>query len=606
MSHHIAIIDFGSQYTHLIARRIRQLGVYSRIYPTDINAHELRDAWGIILSGGPQSVIDQKLAYDPGIFKLCKPILGLCYGHQLMAHHLSGVVTPAHNREYGRATITMTEKSALTKGLQPREIVWMSHWDSVTRVPKEFRIIATTDDCPVVAMANEKMRWYGLQFHPEVHHTLHGTTILKNFLFGICKAEKNWSLKKYFKELEADIRRIADNRHVFLLVSGGVDSTVAFALLQKILGKQRVEGLHIDNGFMRLDESRRVAAALARAGFRDLRVVDASKDFLRAVRGVADPETKRKQIGKTFLIVQRRVFMELGFNSHEWLLGQGTIYPDTIESGGTQAADVIKTHHNRVDEILEMINQGNIIEPLSELYKDEVRMLGKELRLPTDALERWPFPGPGLAIRCLCADGKSVVIKHEARINKKLSALAEPKGFSAAVLPVQSVGVQGDQRSYQHPALLFGPDIPVIASQWNELERCSTAITNSVSGINRVVVAVGGVVALKNMKIRKGYLTKQRLDLLRRADDLVMRLTEKAGLQKKIWQFPVILLPLSFGRGETIVLRPIESQEAMTVNFYRMDGVLLQRIVNQLLRLPGIGAVLYDITNKPPATIEWE
>lgn len=607
MPKHIAILDFGSQYMHLITRRIRQLGVRSQIYPMDVNAHELRNAWGIVLSGGPQSVVEQKFAYDPGIFKLGKPILGLCYGHQLMAHYLGGVVTPAHNREYGKAAVTiLLTASPFTRGLRPQEQVWMSHWDSVTKVPKGFQVIAKTDDCPVAGMANEKMHFYGLQFHPEVHHTTHGMRLLKNFVFDICGAQKNWSMAQYLKELAHDVGQFVGDRRVFLLVSGGVDSTVAFALLEKILGKKRVYGLHIDNGFMRWEEAHRVGRALAAAGFDDLHVVDGRKDFLAAVRNVVDPEEKRKRIGKTFLVVQKRVFMELGFNSHEWLLGQGTIYPDTIESGGTQAADVIKTHHNRVDEILEMINQGKIIEPLSALYKDEVRALGRRLGLQDSILQRWPFPGPGLAIRCLCSDGKPRKVKNEKRINKQLQTLAAPQGFSAAVLPLWSVGVQGDQRSYQHPAMLFGRNAKEVAGMWRELDRCSTSITNNVIGINRVVVAVGGNVQPQTMRVRKGYLTVRRLDLLRRADDVIARRTMRADIHKKIWQFPVILLPLSFGRGETIVLRPIESQEAMTVNFYRMDALLLHRMTQQLLRLHGINAVLYDITNKPPATIEWE
>jgi GMP synthase (glutamine-hydrolysing) len=453
---HIAILDFGSQYMHLNTRRIRQLGVLSKIYPTDVNAHELKDVCGIILSGGPNSVNDQKVPYDPGMCDLDVPILGLCYGHQLMAHHYGGVVTPAHNREYGMATLTVKDATGVFAGLEPTEQVWMSHWDSVTQVPEGFHVTGTTDDCPVAAMANPTAKRYGAQFHMEVHHTTHGMQMLRNFVFDICGAEKNWSMEEYLQDLTRDVQALVKDRNVFLLVSGGVDSSVAFALLEKILGKKRVYGLHIDNGFMRENESAMVATALAEAGFDDLHVVDASKTFLAAVEGMTDPEEKRKTIGRVFLEVQRAEFAKLGLNQDDWLLGQGTIYPDTIESGGTKTADTIKTHHNRVDEILEMINAGKVVEPLAELYKDEVRELGRQLGLSDPLVNRWPFPGPGLSIRTLCSNGKRFRVADEDSVNVQIQKTAAAYHLNGMVLPIRSVGVQGDQRSYQHPALVFG------------------------------------------------------------------------------------------------------------------------------------------------------
>lgn len=602
---HIAILDFGSQYMHLISRRIRQLGVLTKIYPTDVNVHDLKDAVGVIISGGPNSVNDQKLAYDPGLFDMDVPVLGLCYGHQLMAHHLGGVVTPAHNREYGKATITIAEDSPLFAGLEKQEPVWMSHWDSVTAVPEGFQVIAKTDDCPVAGMANEKTKRYGLQFHPEVHHSTHGQKILENFVLNICKAEVNWSMAEYIEQLTSELKEFVGEKKVFLLVSGGVDSTVAFALLEKILGKKRVYGLHIDNGFMRLNESQQVQEALNQAGFDDLQIVDESERFLKALEGIAEPEEKRKCIGKVFLEVQKDVFEGLDFDADEWLLGQGTIYPDTIESGGTKTSDTIKTHHNRVDEIIEMINAGKIVEPLSELYKDEVRDLGRQLALPESLLNRWPFPGPGLAIRVLCSDGTQEAIPDEKRIQQQLSAVTSAHGLTGAIIPLKSVGVQGDNRSYQHSALLYG-DGNAAQKDWSLLNELSVTITNGIMGINRVVMHCGGDILPENMQVKKGYVTADRLDLLRKADAAVHDIVAKHGLYHDIWQFPVILLPLSFGTGETVVLRPIESQEAMTVNFYPMDPTILQEIVDMLLVIPGIDTVLYDITNKPPATIEWE
>lgn len=601
MKKHIAILDFGSQYMHLITRRIRQLGVYSKIYPTDVNAHELKDAWGIILSGGPNSVTENKVPYDPGLFELDIPILGLCYGHQLMAHHYGGVVTPAHNREYGMATLHVKDKTDLFAGLADSEQVWMSHWDSVTQVPEGFHATGMTSDCPVAAMADPVAKRYGAQFHLEVHHTTHGMQILQNFVFTICGAEKNWSMEEYLEELTQEVRNTVKDRNVFLLVSGGVDSAVAFALLEKILGKKRVYGLHIDNGFMRKDESMLVARALADAAFDDLHVVDASQAFLHAVVGMTDPEQKRKTIGRVFLDVQREEFAKLGLNADDWLLGQGTIYPDTIESGGTHTSDTIKTHHNRVDEILEMINAGKVVEPLAALYKDEVRALGNQLGLPDALVNRWPFPGPGLSIRTLCSDGTLSPVHNAEQLNAQVQQFAREKQLTGFVLPIRSVGVQGDQRSYQHPAVVTGD-----AQSWDDLRDVSIHMTNGVTGVNRVVYALAGNVTEETGRVLEGYLTRERLDVLREVDAVVDTFVREHNLYAAIWQFPVILLPVSFGHGETVVLRPIESQEAMTVNFYPMDMTVLQSLTKRIMAISGIGAVLYDITNKPPATIEWE
>lgn len=599
---HIAILDFGSQYTHLISRRIRQLGVLAKIYPTDVNAHELQDnVWGVILSGGPQSVNEQKLAYDPGIFNLPVPVLGLCYGHQLMAFHYGGEVRPGTHREYGKADITVLNNESILSNLAEREQVWMSHWDSVAVLPDGFETLAQTDDCPVAAMANHDTQRYGLQFHPEVHHSTNGMHMLQNFVFDICDAQTNWSMEEYLEELKQEVRDIVGDKKVFLLVSGGVDSSVAFALLEEILGKERVFGLHIDNGFMRKNESQWVASALADAGFDDLHVIDSSDRFLLATAGMTDPEEKRRKIGQIFLDAQRDVFADLEFHPDEWLLGQGTIYPDTIESGGTDTSDTIKTHHNRIPEIVEMINSGHVIEPLSSLYKDEVREIGRQLGLPHDLINRWPFPGPGLSIRCLCSTGAAEPIVNKAEIEEQMNDMAEAYGVQATVMPVQSVGVQGDQRSYQHPAVLHG-GMPT----WEELNALSTDITNGVHGVNRVVVHVGGNVDMNSMQLKEGYLTRERLDLLRQADAIVDRIVRDNNLYDAIWQFPVVLVPVSFNGGESIVLRPIESQEAMTVNFHPLDSGVLQQMVDEILALDGIDAVFFDVTNKPPATIEWE
>jgi len=596
----IAIIDFGSQYTHLITRRIRQLGVLANIYPSNVTAKELTGVRGIILSGGPRSVHDKTaIAYDKKIFQLNVPILGLCYGHQLITQHFGGKVKPGKTKEYGFAKLKLKKGSKLLKGLTSSRRVWMSHGDSVTDVPADFVITGQTIDCPVASMADEKHKLYGLQFHPEVAHTEEGMQILKNFIFDICKSKKDWSIDEYFKQIVVDVKKTVGQRKVFLLVSGGVDSTVCFALLEKILGKSRVFGLHIDNGFMRQNESSNVKKALAKAGFDDLVVVDSESKFLSKLKGVIDPEIKRHIIGRTFLQVKDEFMRIEKMNQKNFVLGQGTIYPDTIETGGTKHSATIKTHHNRVKEILTLMKMGALVEPLAGLYKDEVREIAKKLKLPPKLINRHPFPGPGLAIRTLCASGREK-ISGLTGLNRKVNKITGPR-LKATVLPLKSVGVQGDNRTYRHPALITGK------ASWEKLHNLSVRLTNELTEVNRVVYLVGpNKVDFSKMKIKRADLNKKRLDLLRQVDELVLSEIKKNKLYKDIWQFPVVLAPLSLHGGETIILRPIESLEAMTVNFYPMSKKLLNSLVSKILKIPGVDMVMYDVTNKPPGTIEWE
>jgi len=327
----IAVVDFGSQYTHLITRRIRQLGVLAKIYLPTVNPQELKGIKGLILSGGPNSVYDHTaVKYNKKLLDLKVPILGLCYGHQLLAHHFGGQVLPGKTKEYGFAELNLIGKSRLIAGLPRRSKIWMSHGDSVAVLPPGFIALGKTADCAVAAMADDKRKLFGLQFHPEVAHSVFGQTILKNFVFNISQAKKDWSLDEYFKQIEINVKKIVGSRKVFLLVSGGVDSSVCFALLEKILGKERVLGLHIDSGSMRLNESKMVKAALAKAGFDNLQVVDASETFLNAEKGVIEPEQKREIIGHTFLEIKDVVMKDLKLKKSDWVLGQGTIYPDTL------------------------------------------------------------------------------------------------------------------------------------------------------------------------------------------------------------------------------------------------------------------------------------
>jgi GMP synthase (glutamine-hydrolysing) len=594
----IVVLDFGGQYAHLIANRIRRLGVYSDIMDGEIDADELRSYKGVILSGGPQSVhAKDSLKCDPRIFTLEVPVLGICYGHQAMAHALDGIVEPGNVREYGRANVQILDSgNGILAGLEDQEVAWMSHFDQVAKIPEGFDVIASTEDCKFAGMANEKDLFYGLQFHPEVTHTPHGMKVLENFV-EICQAKREWSIEKFIAaEIEAIKSKVGD-RKVFMLVSGGVDSTVAFTLLEKALGNERVYGLFVDIGFMRKGERDQVEEMLGSLGVTNLKIEDAGAEYFEALREVYDPEEKRAIIGAKFIEIQKRVLRELGLNAEEWILGQGTIYPDTIETGGTKHADTIKTHHNRVPEVQELIDRGLVIEPIAQLYKDEVRKVGESLGLPNDMVWRHPFPGPGLAVRCLCSSeaGDGEVID--------LDLASDSDGYAVSVLPLKSVGVQGDVRSYKHPVVLSGGE-----KDWDRLALVGTKIVNKFAELNRALYLVGGSLE-GGVELVKSYLTPERIAVLQKADKVVMDFIVEKKLDREIWQFPTVLIPLAVGgsgSGESIVLRPVESEEAMTASFYKMKWELLDELVGKLVAVEGVGAIFYDITNKPPGTIEWE
>ena len=584
----IAIIDFGSQFTHLIADRVRRLGVYSEIHSTDITADKLKDYKGIIISGGPASVNDPSSPQlDPRIYELGIPIFGVCYGHQYTMKHLGGRVAKGVVGEYGLTQLNVTKNIGIFKNLEKKSYqVYASHFDTVDAVPEGFEVIGGTENDPMSATANEKRKIYTVQFHPEVTHTECGEKILDAFI-DITGSVRDWSIEKFIsQEIESINEKVGDKK-VFMLVSGGVDSTVAYALLAKALGEDRVYAMYVDTGFMRKDETAHIKKSLASIGIKNLHTEMAGPKFFEALKEIYEPEQKRKIIGDKFLEIQRDVARELNLNPSEWLLGQGTIYPDTIESGGTRNADKIKTHHNRVPEIEEMIRQGKIIEPIKELYKDEVRMVGARLGLPEEMVNRHPFPGPGLAVRCLCAE------KADGEYEKL------PNGH---LLPIKSVGVQGDERTYRHPMVLDMKE----SRDWNKLRAIAPSITNADSRINRVLIAVAVKGdEIKKVSVVKKYLTPDRISKLQEADALVMDAIKD---EKDVWQCPTVLIPLSVNveGEESIVLRPVSSQEAMTANFTELPWDKVEKLAQDIMKIPGISGVFYDITNKPPATIEWE
>ena len=601
----IAVVDFGGQYAHLIAAKVRRQGVLAEIRQPEDPIEAYEGVKGVILSGSPAlSSQDEDSAYDKRLFDLEQPILGFCFGHQEIAKHYGGSIVNG-GKEWGHSDLHLTGEHPLFAGLGPVETVWMSHNDSVTGLGPGFRELGYTTgahgatDHRYAAIGNDDLRRYGFQFHAEVDDTEHGDRMIANFVFEICGCRPTWDMDAF---LAAEVERVKEqvgDRSIFLLASGGVDSTVAAALLGRALGPERVNLLHVDNGLMRKDESRQVLDLFRELGLDEhLHFVDASATFLAALDGVTDPERKRAIIGETFVRVFEEKARELGIEDH--LLGQGTIYPDTIETGGTKRADVIKTHHNRVPVIEEMIAAGRVVEPLKELYKVEVRELGEKLGIPHAALWRHPFPGPGLGVRLLCGDGRPDD-HHFEQIRDTLPAVAARFGVQATALPIRSVGVKADLRAYEHPVLLSG-DVDDATAR-----AAVKAICAEVPYVNRCVWNLGGDHP-DSVSPFPGFMTRARLDTLREADALVMQGLEQHGLYDEIWQCPTVLVPLAWeGReGEMVVLRPVRSQRAMTAAPVPLPEALVAQLRATILALPGVGSLTIDLTSKPPGTIEWE
>ena len=577
------MLDAGGQYCHLIARRVRHLGVYAEVAPSETPASELAGRKGIIISGGPASVHDPgSPTIDPALLHSGTPVLGICYGQQLMAHLLGGSVEKGEHGEYGFAQLEISARDSIFRSLDPRQQVWMSHFDTVIRPPEGFEVLGRTETCSIAAIASPARRLYAVQFHPEVAHTPCGNTILSNFVFDVCRCQRDWDPAGQIRATEDQIRATAGDRNIFFFVSGGVDSTVAYTLCLRALGAGRVHGTYVDTGLMREGETEFVRRNFEALGAGSFAVEDASEEFLSALAGVADPEQKRHIIGQLFVRVQERILESEHFLNGRWVLGQGTIYPDTIESGGSAKADLIKTHHNRVAGIQKLIAEGRLVEPLASFYKDEVRAIGRELGITAAMLERHPFPGPGLAIRCLCS-------------TESAAPEPTPDGW---ILPVRSVGVQGDARTYR----------PVLAlADFPESEEEAARLINRIAQVNRVVVAVWTDAALSELRVRRAALTPERIAILRRADAAVRHFSRRSGFEATVWQFPVVLLPVGTAeRPDSVVLRPIDSVDGMTARAVRMPAGLLDSLARELREIPGIGGIFYDLTNKPPATIEWE
>jgi GMP synthase (glutamine-hydrolysing) len=506
----IIVLDFGSQYTQLIARRLRELSVYSEIWPPDAPAEQIqaRAPVGIILSGGPKSVSERGAPRcDPALFEMGSPVLGICYGMQLMADTLGGRVAPAPQREFGHATVTLAATTDLFTGVPPEIRVWASHGDFVAAPPAGFAVVATSANAPVAAMANRDRRLYALLFHPEVAHTERGLEILRNFAYGVCGCTGDWTMASFVEEATARIRTQIGKGRVVCGLSGGVDSTVAALLIHRAVG-EALTCIFVDNGLLRQDEAAQIRKRFERLKL-PLVFADASSMFLERLAGVVDPEKKRKIIGATFIDVFEAEAAKLGQIDY---LAQGTLYPDVIESVAIvgQSA-LIKSHHN-VGGLPERMRM-RLVEPLRELFKDEVRQVGRKLGLDEEFVIRQPFPGPGLAVRIL------------------------------------------------------------------------------------------------------GEVTVERLGLLRRADAIVAEEVKRDGWYARLWQSFAVLLPVqSVGvMGDertyeyTVAIRAVESRDGMTADWARLPHDLLARISSRIVNeVRGINRVVYDISSKPPSTIEWE
>ncbi|MEB3197870.1 MAG: glutamine-hydrolyzing GMP synthase [Candidatus Sericytochromatia bacterium] len=513
----LAVLDFGSQYTPLIARRLRELGVLAEIFPADVSPERLVGAGlkGVILSGGPASVTEPDSPRPAeGLLAVDVPVLGVCYGMQLLNQLGGGRVVPGATREYGRAELTEAS-GPLFDGLSAHPTVWMSHGDRLDDLAPGWRVAARTNHGIVAAIAHETLPRHAVQFHPEVTHTPEGRQILSNFVFGVCGCRGDWSVQAYMEESIAEVRAQVGQAPVIVLVSGGVDSTVTAALLARALPPEQVFPIHIDSGLMRAGESEAVATFLREAGLVNLRVVHAQPRFLEALSGVADPEEKRRRIGDVFIEVQNAELAQLGFDAESAFLAQGTLYTDMIESGASGAhTATIKTHHNVGTPLVRAMREaGRLVEPCRGIFKDEVRALGLLLGLPRELVMRHPFPGPGLAIRVL------------------------------------------------------------------------------------------------------GAITPERLAIVREADRIYLEEIRRAGLYDAIWQAFAALLPVHAvgvqgdGRtvGEVVALRAVDSVDGMTADFHPVPFEVLGRAASRIVNeIRGVTRVVFDVTSKPPATIEWE
>mmetsp|Transcript_2346 Transcript_2346/g.3371 ORF Transcript_2346/g.3371 Transcript_2346/m.3371 type:complete len:642 (-) Transcript_2346:363-2288(-) len=623
----VLILDAGAQYAKVIDRKVRELNVESVIKSLDMPASEIKEGkyTAVIISGGPQSVYGAEAPkYDKGLFDLGLPILGICYGMQLINYMYGGKVEKGGTREDGQFDIDIEKSSPLFTGLQSKSCVLLTHGDSVTEVAPGFKAIAKSPSGIVAGIEDAKRKVYGVQFHPEVDLSKDGMVMLKNFLMNIAGFKGDFTPLCREEEAIKEIREQVGDNNVLVLVSGGVDSAVCAALLKKAIGKERIYAIHVDHGFMRENESNTVVTALKDIGL-DLKVLNVEKEFFKATTDIngkktppleecITPEWKRKIIGDTFMVVSDQAIKDFKLDVDKVLLAQGTLRPDLIESASTVVssnAQVIKTHHNDTALVRKLRDLGRIIEPLKDYHKDEVRELGKMLGLPEKLVWRHPFPGPGLAIRIICADKPYDISQEEVKKTAAELQKYNKDGIYATLLPTRSVGVQGDARSYkQLCALTTDKKQP----DWAKLFEMAREIPKKVHDVNRVVFVFGEAIKESHLNsITKTLLSRETCDQLRAADDIVTQQLRKNNLVKKVAQLPVILFPCDFGikGGRGVAIRTFITNDFMTgvpaVPGKDLPEEVLSTMNTEILKnVKGISRVCYDLTSKPPATTEWE
>lgn len=612
----IAILDCGGQYTKVIDRRIRELAVHSEILPLDVSTAELEEYDAIILSGGPSSVYGEDAPdYAPGLFGLDKPMLGICYGMQLLSQHHGGRVAVSSTAEYGVEEITVDPESKLFSGLEPEQQVLMSHGDSVETLPPGFSVVARSANA-IAAIENADRRLYGVQFHPEVDLSVDGIRMLENFITQVAGLERNYRLEDRIGAAIRNIRQQVGDRPVMALVSGGVDSAVTAALLLKALPARQVHALHVDTGFMRKFESKDVVDELRKLGLRNLRHVTVAERFLddqvaRAdgsligpLSTLHDPELKRELVGNLFMEVLRDELAAMDLDFDTTIFAQGTLRPDLIESGNpdvSKSAQNIKTHHNDVAIVRRAREQGRVVETNADWHKDEVRQVARELGLSEAIAGRQPFPGPGLVLRIMTWDGVDDV---PAGLDEQvLASVTGTDLVGIRTLPLRTVGVQGDHRSYRFLTVVAADDV-----RQPGLNRIGQQIAGGFADINRVTLMLASRVPLDELELRPSTIDIHQTALLQELDAHAR--TELADLPSS--QLFALLLPLGTEPGRyTVALRSVITSDYMTARHAHLGTDLpVDRLVAWADTVIGlfreVDAVIYDVTGKPPGTVEWQ